>query len=108
VGASKWDPGEGRVIPLNSDVLTALAEHSKWFLRKFGTTHPSLYVFPLGKPQPTDAMRPMVTLKDAWARNGFSPSRLNRSKMSSALPIEANVRHWSAAEVLGLLKIPLK
>lgn len=68
VGTSKTGAGEGRTIPLNSDVLGALVEHSKWFLRKFGTTHPALYVFPFGKPQPNDATKPMVTLKTAWAQ----------------------------------------
>ena len=68
VGAAKTEAGEGRTLPLNADVLAALVEHSKWFLRKFGTTHPSLYVFLFGKPQPTDATKPMVTLKTSWAK----------------------------------------
>ncbi len=68
VGDSKTEAGQGRTIPLNSDVLAALVDHSKWFLKKFGTTHPALYVFPFGKPQPTDATRPMTTLKTSWAK----------------------------------------
>jgi integrase len=67
VGEAKTEAGEGRTIPLNSDVLAALVEHSKWFLKKFGTTNPALYVFPFGKPQPTDPTRPVVTFKTAWA-----------------------------------------
>lgn len=68
VGAAKTEAGQGRTIPLNSDVLASLVEHSKWFLRKFGTTHPSLYVFPFGKPQPTDATRHVTTFKTVWAK----------------------------------------
>jgi integrase len=68
VGASKTEAGEGRTIPLNSDVLAALVDHSKWFLNKFKTTNPALYVFPFGKPQPTDATRPMVSMKSAWQK----------------------------------------
>ena len=68
VGESKTEAGEGRTIPLNADVRGALVEHSKWYLKKFGTTNPALYLFPFGKPQPTDATRPMTSLKTVWAR----------------------------------------
>jgi len=68
VGASKTEAGEGRTIPLNADVLAALVAHAKWFLGKFGTTNPVLYVFPFGRPQPTDATRPMTSMKTVWAR----------------------------------------
>src|SRR5664279_3766587 len=68
VGDSKTEAGQGRTIPLNSDVLAALVEHSKWFVRKFGATQPEWYAFPFGQPQPTDPTRPMVTLKTSWAR----------------------------------------
>jgi integrase len=68
VGEAKTEAGEGRTIPLNSDVLGALVDHSKWFLKKFGTTNPALYVFPFGKPQPTDATRPVTSFKTVWAK----------------------------------------
>jgi integrase len=67
VGEAKTEAGEGRTIPLNSDVLGALVEHSKWFLKKFGTTNPALYVFPFGKPQPTDATKHVTSFKTVWA-----------------------------------------
>ena len=35
---------------------------------KFEQTRPEWYVFPFGKPQPTDPSRPMVTLKTAWSK----------------------------------------
>src|ERR1022692_4429111 len=40
VGDSKTEAGEGRTIPLNADVLAALTEHAKWYLRRFGETRP--------------------------------------------------------------------
>jgi integrase len=58
VGEAKTEAGEGRTIPLNSDVLAALVAHSKWYLEKFGETRSEWYVFPFGKPQPTDPTRP--------------------------------------------------
>jgi len=68
VGEAKTEAGEGRTIPLNADVLNALVEHAKWFLEKFQTTNPALYVFPFGKPQPIDATRPVTSFKTVWAK----------------------------------------
>jgi integrase len=68
VGVSKTDAGTGRVIPLNEDVCAALEAHAAWFVRKFGACQPDWYVFPFGKPQPTDPTRPVTTLKTAWTK----------------------------------------
>jgi integrase len=43
-------------------------KHSKSFLKKFGTTNPALYVFPFGKPQPIDPIRPVTSFKTVWAK----------------------------------------
>ena len=67
VGESKTEAGEGRTIPLNTDVLAALVAHSKWYLKRFGETRPEWYVFPFGKPQPTDPARPATSFKTVWA-----------------------------------------
>jgi integrase len=66
VGDSKTEAGEGRTIPLNSALLDALMEYAKWYTQRFGTIQPEWYVFPFGKPRPTDPTRPMVTLKTSW------------------------------------------
>jgi integrase len=66
VGASKTEAGEGRTIPLNSALLDAMVEYSKWYIKRFGTIQPEWYVFPFGKPRPNDPTRPMVTLKTSW------------------------------------------
>jgi integrase len=67
VGDSKSKAGEGRTIPLNSDVLTALVAHEAWFRRKFGPPQSTHYLFPAGQPQPTDPSRPTTSFKTAWA-----------------------------------------
>lgn len=66
VGDSKTEAGEGRTIPLNSALLEAMVDYAKWYTKRFGTIQPEWYVFPFGKPRPTDPTRPMVTLKTSW------------------------------------------
>jgi integrase len=66
VGDSKTVAGEGRTIPLNSALLEAMVEYAKWYTKRFGTIQLEWYVFPFGKPRPTDPTRPMVTLKTSW------------------------------------------
>ena len=66
MGDSKTEAGEGRTIPLNSVLLEAMVEHSRWYTKRFGTIQPEWYVFPFGKPRPNDPTRPIVTLKTSW------------------------------------------
>jgi len=73
VGESKTEAGEGRTIPLNSTLLKAMVEYSKWYTKRFHTIQPEWYVFParIGRPEsgqkrPLDPTRPMVTLKTSW------------------------------------------
>jgi integrase len=66
VGRSKSDAGEGRVVPLNSDLYNALLEHHAWYQERFGATHDEWYLFPFGKPMPSDPTRHVTSLKTAW------------------------------------------
>ena len=73
VGDSKTEAGEGRTIPLNSDLLEAMVEYSKWYTDRFQTIRPEWYVFPArvgspatGEKRPLDPTKPMVTLKTSW------------------------------------------
>jgi integrase len=66
VGHSKTEAGEGRTIPLNSALLPVLREYATWYREKFGETRPEWYVFPFGKPRPSDPTRPITTFKTAW------------------------------------------
>jgi len=68
VAEAKSEAGEGRAIPLNADVLGALVEHRKWFLKKFRETRPGWFLFPFGKPQPTDPTRSCTSFKTVWAK----------------------------------------
>ncbi len=67
VGDSKTEAGEGRTIPLNTDVIAALESHRKWYLKKFSETRDEWYLFPFGQPQPTDPCRPVTSFKGAWS-----------------------------------------
>jgi hypothetical protein len=66
VGRSKTEAGDGRTIPLNAILLPVLLEYKEWYKEKFGATEPEWYVFPFGKPSPSDPTRPVTTLKTAW------------------------------------------
>jgi integrase len=66
VGRSKTEAGEGRTIPLNSALNVSLMEYAAWYKERFGEVRPEWYVFPFGKPRPTDPTRPVTTLKTAW------------------------------------------
>jgi integrase len=54
VGESKTEAGEGRTIPLNSALLEAMVDYSKWYTKRFGIIQPEWYVFAFGKPWPKD------------------------------------------------------
>ena len=66
VGRSKTEAGDGRTIPLNAILLPVLLEYKEWYKEKFGAIQPEWYVFPFGKPSPSDPTRPVTTLKTAW------------------------------------------
>jgi integrase len=46
VGRSKSDAGTGRTIPLNTDLYSALKDHSEWYSHRFGQCKSEWYVFP--------------------------------------------------------------
>jgi integrase len=66
VGRAKTSAGTGRQIPMNDDMFALLSMHAKWFTQKFGAARPEHYLFPFGKPSPTDPTRPTTTLKTVW------------------------------------------
>ena len=68
MGESKTEAGEGRTIPLNEEALAAITAHAKWYIGKFRETRPEWYLFPFGKPQPTDPTKPVTSLKAAWGK----------------------------------------
>ena len=66
VGRAKTAGGEGRTIPLNSELFAVLTDYVEWYKQKFGALQPEWYVFPFGSPQPTDPSRHVTTLKTVW------------------------------------------
>ena len=66
VGRSKTEAGEVRTIPLNSVLYEAVIGYVQWYTERFGGIRPEWYVFPFGKPRPSDPTRPVTTLKTAW------------------------------------------
>lgn len=66
VGKAKTQAGEGRTIPLNGAVLTALTDHRQWHLERFGEPQQAWYVFPGGGRTPKDPTVASTTLKTAW------------------------------------------
>lgn len=67
VGDTKTDAGTGRTVPLNSVALDAIREYAIWYKQKFGELTSEWYVFPFGKPQPTDPTQPCTSFKTVWS-----------------------------------------
>jgi integrase len=67
VGKSKTEAGEGRTIPLNAVLFSALREHADWCVLRFGRINPDWYLFPFGRGKQMDPTRPITTIKTAWA-----------------------------------------
>ena len=68
VGKAKTKAGEGRTIPSNGAILSALADHARWYAERFGETRPAWYVFPGGGRSPKDPAVAVTTLKTAWRK----------------------------------------
>ncbi len=68
VGRAKTAGGEGRTIPLNSELFAVLTDYVEWYKQKFGALQPEWYVFPFGSPQPIDPSRHVTTLKTVWTK----------------------------------------
>lgn len=66
VGRAKTSSGTGRQIPMNGELLSVLAAHAEWFTTRFGEATDDWYLFPYGKPTPSDPSRPTTTIKTAW------------------------------------------
>jgi len=90
VGRAKTSAGTGRQIPMNNDLFLLLTLHAEWFTGKFGETRPEYYLFPFGKPAPSDPTRPTTTLKTVWG------SIRDEAKVSCRLH---DLRHTAATKM---------
>jgi integrase len=68
VGESKTDAGSGRTVPLNAVALEVMKTYSAWYREKFKDLKPEWFVFPAGKPQPTDPTKPCTSFKTVWRK----------------------------------------
>jgi Phage integrase family len=67
VGRAKTEGGEGRTIPLNSELFAVFTDYIEWYKLKYGEIQPEWFVFPFGSPQPTDPKRHVTSLKTVWS-----------------------------------------
>jgi integrase len=66
VGKAKTSSGAGRQIPMNRELFAVLSAHAEWFTNRFGETKPEHYLFPFGKPTPSDPAKPVTDITGAW------------------------------------------
>lgn len=66
VGRAKTSSGTGRTIPINDDLASILAAHRGWFIEEFGEPQPDQYLFPWGKPVPSDPTRHATDITWGW------------------------------------------
>lgn len=66
-GRAKTEAGEGRIVPLNDEVYETLVKHRVWYIQRFGEIQDDWYVFPWGKPRPSDPTRHITSFKKAWS-----------------------------------------
>ena len=66
VGRAKTASGTGRQIPMNSQLFDELTAHAEWFTTTFGDTRTEYYLFPFGKPTPSDPTKPITDIAGTW------------------------------------------
>jgi integrase len=66
VGRAKTSNGTGRMIPVNDDLGSILASHRAWFVDHFGAPLPEQFLFPWGKPVPSDPARHATDITWGW------------------------------------------
>lgn len=66
VGRAKTSSGTGRQIPLNDELFEVLSTHADWFIDRFEEAKPEYYLFPFGKPTPSDPTKPITDITGAW------------------------------------------
>ena len=64
--SSPWRKGGSPDAYLNTSLIDALVEYSKWYTNRFGILQADWYVFAFGKPWPQYPTSPVVSLKTAW------------------------------------------
>jgi integrase len=66
VGRAKTSSGTGRMIPINDELASILAAHLARHEEQFGELKPERYLFPWGKPLPSDPTRHATDITWGW------------------------------------------
>ena len=66
VGRAKTASGTGRTIPINEDLASIITAHRAWFEEQFGKVRGDCYIFPWGKPVPSDPTRHATGIIWGW------------------------------------------
>jgi integrase len=66
VGIAKTAGGSGRLIPMNPNLRAVLEQYAAWYAERFGPLEQWWYLFPWGKPTPSDPTRPITDITGAW------------------------------------------
>src|SRR5207245_7662155 len=53
-------------IPFEAELASILATHRGWFVERFGEPTPDHYIFPWGKPLPSDPLRHATDITWGW------------------------------------------
>ena len=105
VGRAKTSSGTGRQIPMNDELFAVLSAHAQWFTEKFGAAEPGYYLFPFGRPAPTDPTRPTTTLKTVWGsirENAGVECRLHDLRHTAATKMaEAGIPEGTMLSLMG-------
>jgi integrase len=93
VGRAKSPNGTGRVIPINDDLAAILAAHRAWFVEEFGEPQPGHYLFPWGKPVPSDPTSQATDITWGWdelRKDTKVSCRLHDLRHTFATPLAEN------------------
>jgi len=105
VGRAKTPSGTGRQIPMNGDLFKVISSHAAWFTKKFGSLQSDHFLFPFGKPQPTDPTRPTTTIKTVWSsirKEAKLTCRLHDLRHTAATKMaEAGVPESTMLSIMG-------
>ncbi|HUI77969.1 MAG TPA: site-specific integrase [Bryobacteraceae bacterium] len=66
VGRSKTAAGEGRIIPMNEELLVLMKSYANLQQHRYGELDPNYYLFPRRKPAPADPRHHVGSFKKAW------------------------------------------
>jgi len=97
VGDSKTEAGEGRTM-LNTSLVDALVQYSKWYTKRFGIIQPDWYVFAFGNRLRRNAENDPT----GRHRSGKSPSVLDSLAPCSAAEHPKSVTRYSILELCSV------